>query len=156
MMALTSRDSHHPRKTGSSPIRNIQRRSPRSLFNAGSGASAHTAIQAAESSTLFHKFVIVKIAALQKQPIFVATSQHSATSNPLQQLEVHKSLPGFSNTSNSRGMDWETIIPRNIISICPIMTPIEKPRKPKNLKYKHIQTRTRSPTSGKRGFHPPL
>jgi hypothetical protein len=38
--ALTSRDSHQPRKTGSSPIRNIGRRSPPSL--PGPTPSRHT------------------------------------------------------------------------------------------------------------------
>jgi hypothetical protein len=37
---LPSRNGHQPRKAGSSPIRNIGRRSPPSIFNIGSGASA--------------------------------------------------------------------------------------------------------------------
>jgi hypothetical protein len=42
-------------------------------------------------------------------------------------------------------MDWETIIPRNTISICPTMTPIEEPQNLKNLGQKHTQMRTRPP-----------
>jgi hypothetical protein len=38
--ALTSRDSHQSRKVESSPIRNIVRRRPPSIFNTGSRASA--------------------------------------------------------------------------------------------------------------------
>jgi hypothetical protein len=46
---LTSRDSHQPRKAGSSPIRNIGRRSPPSFFNTGSRASATTPFRRAGS-----------------------------------------------------------------------------------------------------------
>jgi hypothetical protein len=45
----------------------------------------------------------------------------------------------------SRNMDWETIIPRSTISICPTMMPTEEPQNLKNLGRKHTRTRTRPP-----------
>jgi hypothetical protein len=45
----------------------------------------------------------------------------------------------------SRDMDWETIIPRSTISICPTMMPTEEPQNLENHGRKHTRTRTRPP-----------
>jgi hypothetical protein len=104
--ALTSRDSHHPRKTGSSPIKNMDRRNPPSLFNARSEASA---------TPLFKRPDPPPSSANTQQsrpphsknipsPCRHATTHRQIEATPTAWTpQLHKPLVGASNTSGEQG-----------------------------------------------------
>jgi hypothetical protein len=78
---------------------------------------------------------------IKKLPRFLTgTTSDRSPSNSL-----NSTSPSLASATppTSRGMDWEIIIPRNTISICPTMTPIEEPRKPE--KTLNINTHRREP-----------
>jgi hypothetical protein len=103
--ALLSRDSDQPRKAGSSPIRNIGRRSHPSLFNAGSRASAIPPLSRWLNplpSSAFRRTATVTTAALRVLPISATMPRRSARLKPLQLLGLHKPLVDASSTSDEQ------------------------------------------------------
>jgi hypothetical protein len=108
--ALTSRDSHQPRKTGSSPIRNIGRRSPLSLFNAGPGPTPPRPL----GSQILHRLPQIRNRQDHHTPRVTTSLSplHDATPNQSHSnsLDSTKPLADVSNTSgehvNGLGDDY--------------------------------------------------
>jgi hypothetical protein len=105
---LTSRDSHQLRKTGSSPIRNIGRRSPPSLFNTGSRVSAIPPLRQSNpppSSANTQQSEPPHTKSSRSLPLHQGIAPDRNHSNSLDSTILS---PASATPPASRDMDWET------------------------------------------------